>query len=90
MKTGNGKKVQIDLLVVLANFRFQCGMTASAQEWLKQHAKDPGVASPDARFEEELERLNRYIRLWWQDYKCDWSTIDSAVNHLGPNSKLPG
>jgi len=72
MKTPDGQEVYIDLLAALEDFRFQCGFTAASQEWLEQHPGDDGDNLPDARFEEEFERLNRYIQAWWKDYKQNW------------------
>ena len=73
MKTEDGKDVHIDLLGVFGSFRFECGILARNREWLEQHAKSPTAKNfPDARFEEELERLIRFTRAWWEDYKNEW------------------
>jgi len=71
MKTEDGQDVHIDLLGVFGRFRSRCGMLAQTREWLEHHTSDPRY-SADAKFEEELERLNRYARAWWEDYKNDW------------------
>jgi hypothetical protein len=68
MKTEDSQEVQIDLLMAFVHFRLHCGQTAKNQKRLEQH-------QVDARFEQDLERLNRILRIWWKGYKQNWANV---------------
>jgi len=69
MKSEDGQElVQIDLLMVFVHFRLHCGQLARNRKRLTDH-------QVDARFEKELERLNRILRIWWKGYKQYWRNV---------------